>query len=118
MKQPCVTASPNPTSTYMGIRARTLTTLHRRDRHLWRASCVRDAGNRIAPSGSFNATEHPTAEWTLQELREALLGDQDHKFLLHDCNKTFSAGLNEEVENGGLELLRYRGIAPTANANV
>jgi hypothetical protein len=32
----------------------------------------------------FNVTEHPTAEWTLQQLREALPGDSDCKFLLHD----------------------------------
>lgn len=29
----------------------------------------------------FNATEHPTSEGTLQQLREALPGDQDCKFL-------------------------------------
>jgi hypothetical protein len=39
----------------------------------------------------FNVTEHPTSEWTLQQLREALPGDQDYKFLLHDRHKTFSA---------------------------
>jgi len=53
-----------------------------------------------------NATEHPTAEWTLQQLREALPGDQDYKFLLHDRHKTFSAGLDEEIERWGLEVLK------------
>jgi putative transposase len=28
----------------------------------------------------FNVTEHPTADWALQQLREALPGDQDYKF--------------------------------------
>ena len=32
----------------------------------------------------FNAIEHPTAEWTLQQLREALPGDREYKFLIHD----------------------------------
>jgi putative transposase len=64
----------------------------------------------------FNATEHATAEWTLQQLREALPGDQDHKFLLHDRHKTFSAGLDEEVESWGLEVLKSPAHAPTANA--
>ena len=32
----------------------------------------------------FIVTEHPTSEWTLQQLWEALPGDQDYKFLLHD----------------------------------
>jgi hypothetical protein len=45
----------------------------------------------------FKATEHPPAEWTLQQLREALPGDQDHKFLLHDRHKTFSAGLGHRT---------------------
>jgi hypothetical protein len=45
----------------------------------------------------FNVTERPTADWTLQQLREALLGDGDCKFLLHDWHKTFSASLDEEV---------------------
>jgi hypothetical protein len=45
----------------------------------------------------FNATEHPKAEWTLQQLREALPGNREYKFLLHDRHKTFSFGLKEEV---------------------
>ena len=36
----------------------------------------------------FNATEHPTAEWTLQQLWEALPGDREYQFLLHDRQKT------------------------------
>src|SRR4051794_31806600 len=51
----------------------------------------------------FNATEHPTAEWTLQQLREALPGDREYKFLLHDRHKTFSVGLDEEVARWGIE---------------
>ncbi len=47
----------------------------------------------------FNVTEHPTSQWTLQQLREALPGDQDYKFLLHDRHKTFSASLDEAVES-------------------
>ena len=53
-----------------------------------------------------NATEHPTAGWTLQQLREALPGDQEYKFLLHDRHKTFSAGLDEEVERWGITVLK------------
>ena len=64
----------------------------------------------------FNRTEHPTAECTLQQLREALPGDQDYKFLLHDRHSTFSAGLDEEVESWGLEVLKSLAHSPTANA--
>ena len=64
----------------------------------------------------FNATEHPTAEWTLQQLREALPGDREYKFLLHDRHKTFSVGLDEEVANWGIEVLKLPAHTPTANA--
>jgi len=64
----------------------------------------------------FNATEHPTAEWTLQQLREALPGDGEYKFLLHDRHKTFSVGLDKEVASWGIEVLKAPAHAPTANA--
>src|SRR5690242_13239657 len=64
----------------------------------------------------FNATEHPTAEWTVQQLREALPGDREYKFLLHDRHKTFSLGLDEEVARWGIEVLKSPAHAPTANA--
>src|SRR5437763_297942 len=63
----------------------------------------------------FNATDHPTAEWTLQQLREALPGDREYKFLLHDRHKTFSVGLDEEVARWGIEVLKSPTHAPTAN---
>jgi transposase InsO family protein len=64
----------------------------------------------------FNATEHPTADWSLQQLREALPGDQEYKFLLHDRHKTFSAALDEEIERWGIGILKSPAHAPTANA--
>lgn len=64
----------------------------------------------------FNATEHPTAEWTLQQLREALPGDREYRFLLHDRHKTFSCGLDEEVARWGISVLKSPAHAPTANA--
>ena len=64
----------------------------------------------------FNATEHPTADWTLQQLREALPGDREYTFLLHDRHKTFSLGLDEEVARWGIEVLKSPAHAPTANA--
>jgi hypothetical protein len=53
----------------------------------------------------FNVTEHPTAEWTLQQIREALRGDQDYTFLLHDRHGSFSANLDEKVESWGIHVL-------------
>ena len=65
----------------------------------------------------FNVTEHPTADWTLQQLREALPGDQDYKFLLHDRHGSFSACLDEAVESWGIHVLRSPVRMPTANAH-
>jgi len=31
-----------------------------------------------------NATAHPTAAWTLQQLREAIPSDHSYRFLIHD----------------------------------
>jgi putative transposase len=65
----------------------------------------------------FNVTEHPTAEWTLQQLREALPGDRDCRFLLHDRHKSFSEKLDEEVESWGIHVLRSPVRMPTTNAH-
>jgi transposase InsO family protein len=65
----------------------------------------------------FNVTEHPTAEWTLQQLREALSDDRNCRFLLHDRHKTFSASLDEEVASWGIHVLRSPLRMPTANAH-
>ena len=65
----------------------------------------------------FNVTAHPTADWSLQQLREALPGDGGCKFLLHDRHKTFAAGLDEEVESWGIHVLRSPVRMPTANAH-
>jgi putative transposase len=62
----------------------------------------------------FNSTEHATAEWTLQQLREALPRDQEYKFLLHDRHETFSAGLDEEVERWGITVSKSPAHAPLA----
>jgi hypothetical protein len=64
----------------------------------------------------FNAAEHPTAEWTLQHRQEALSGDREQKFLLHDPQKTFSVGLDEEIASRSVDVLKSPAHAPIANA--
>jgi hypothetical protein len=65
----------------------------------------------------FHVAEHPTSEWALQQVREALPGEGDCKFLLHHRHKTFSASLDETVESWGTHVLRSPVRMPTANAD-
>jgi transposase InsO family protein len=63
-----------------------------------------------------NVTDHPTAAWTLQQFREALPSDHDHKFLIHDRDSIFSAELDQHLLSFGLKVLRTPLRAPQANA--
>ena len=49
----------------------------------------------------FNVTAHPTAAWTLQQLREALGFEQAHRYLLHDRDSIFSGSLDESIKHLG-----------------
>jgi len=40
-----------------------------------------------------NVTAHPSATWTLQQFREAIPCDHQHKFLIHDRDAIFSVDL-------------------------
>lgn len=65
----------------------------------------------------YNVTAHPTADWTLQQLREAIPSDHSYQFLIHDRDSIFSADLDEEFNGSfGLRVLRTPVRAPKANA--
>jgi len=63
-----------------------------------------------------NVTAHPTAVWTLQQLREAIPADHGYRFLLHDRDSIFSQYLDQKVRNLGLRVLRTPPQRPQANA--
>jgi len=42
-----------------------------------------------------NVTAHPTAAWTLQQLREAIPSDHPYRFLIHDPDSIFSAEVDQ-----------------------
>ena len=63
-----------------------------------------------------NVTAHPTASWTLQQLREAIPADHDYRFLLHDRDSIFSAQLDHSIQNLGLRVLKTPPQTPQANA--
>jgi hypothetical protein len=46
-----------------------------------------------------NVTAHPTAAWTLQQLRAALPADHGYRFLIHDRDSIFSQALDQSICN-------------------
>ena len=45
----------------------------------------------------LNATAHPTAAWTLQQLRDAIPFDHEYRFIIHDHDAIFSAELDASL---------------------
>src|SRR5262245_13108904 len=41
----------------------------------------------------LNVTRHPTAEWTMQQFRESVVGDEGYKFIIHDRDSIYSKRL-------------------------
>jgi transposase InsO family protein len=64
----------------------------------------------------LNVTAHPTAAWTLQQLREAIRSDHTYRFILHDRDAIFSREFDNSVEHLGLEVLKTPVPSPQANA--
>jgi putative transposase len=63
-----------------------------------------------------NVTDHPSAEWTQQQLREALPGEHPFRFLIHDRDSIFSRELDQAVATMGVRVLRTPPQAPKANS--
>ena len=63
-----------------------------------------------------NVTAHPTAEWTLQQFREALPGDHPYRFVIHNRDSIFSKRLDKAVTDLGVRVLRTPVRAPMANS--
>jgi len=63
-----------------------------------------------------NATEHPTADWTIQQFREFLAFDHPYRFLIHDRDSIFSADVDSTLKDFGVRVLKTPVRAPTAKA--
>ena len=63
-----------------------------------------------------NVTAHPTAQWTLQQLREAIPADHGYRFLLHDRDSIFSQQLDQQHPPPGARVLKTPARSPQANA--
>src|SRR5450756_2774032 len=63
-----------------------------------------------------NVTAHPSAAWTLQQLREAVGFEERYEYLLHDRDSIFSKHLDESIEWLGVTVLKSPPRSPKANA--
>jgi transposase InsO family protein len=64
----------------------------------------------------IHVTDHPTAAWTQQQLREAIPSDHAYRFLLHDRDAIFSAQLDQSMTHMGLRVLKTPYQSPKANS--
>jgi len=62
-----------------------------------------------------NVIDHPTAAWTLQQLREAIPSDHTYRYLIHDRDCIFSTDLDESIRKLGLRVLKSPYRSPLAN---
>jgi len=65
-----------------------------------------------------NVTAHPTAEWTLQQFREALPGDHPYRFLIHDRDSIFAQEVDIVLANLGVRVLRMPGASAEGESGV
>ncbi len=64
----------------------------------------------------LNATAHPSAAWTLQQLREAIPSDHEYRFIIHDHDAIFSAELDASLTRLGLKVIATPVRSPQANS--
>src|SRR5207247_798837 len=63
-----------------------------------------------------NVTSHPSANWTLQQLREVVGVTDNHQYLIHDRDAIFAKHLDSSIKALGLAVLRSPFASPKANA--
>jgi transposase InsO family protein len=66
----------------------------------------------------WNVTQHPTADWTSQQSRMIVPGDQGHRFVIHDRDSIYSDGVDRTLEAMGLAVLKTPARVPQANTFV
>ncbi len=64
----------------------------------------------------INVTAHPTAQWTLQQFREAIPADHTYRMLIHDRDSIFSAQVDRGVRHMGLRVIKTPVRTPVANS--
>ena len=60
----------------------------------------------------WNTTEHPTAEWTTQQFRSCLTGEEPYRFVIHDRDAIFSPAMDDVLRSTNLRVLKTPPGAP------
>jgi hypothetical protein len=60
----------------------------------------------------FNVTAHPTGEWTLQQFRETISGEELFRYLIHDRDRIYSRELDSGLKAMGLRIFKTPFRAP------
>jgi transposase InsO family protein len=63
-----------------------------------------------------NVTAHPTAEWTVQQFREAIPADYPYRILIHDRDTIFSKAVDQSVRHMKLHVVKTPVRTPVANS--
>jgi len=61
-----------------------------------------------------NVTAHPTAAWTLQQMREAVGLSSTYRYLIHDRDTIFAKDLDDSLERLGLTIVKSPPRSPKA----
>ena len=64
----------------------------------------------------WNVTEHPTAEWTIQQFRAVITPETSHRFVLHDRDSIYAATVDRAIASMGRHVLKTPVRTPQANA--
>jgi transposase InsO family protein len=64
----------------------------------------------------WNVTEHPTADWTIQQCRTVMTPETSHRFVLHDRDGIYAAGVDRAIASMGRRVLTTPVRTPQANA--
>ena len=60
----------------------------------------------------FNITEHPTAQWTAQQIVEAFPWDEAPRYLLRDRDSIYGEAFQERVGHMGIEEVKIAPYSP------
>jgi putative transposase len=63
----------------------------------------------------WNVTEHPTADWTIQQFRTVITPETAHRFVLHDRDGIYAAEVDRAITSMGRRVLKTPVRTPPAN---